>query len=255
MWKDSARCGQTTAGQTDAGCLQRKLSKPQDHSSEQHPSTVSASVPPLSSCCECLPWYFLHGGLWAIRCHKSFLLQAAFGHDVETLLGQRKTHQNMATLQVPGYRGAVFSHMLGAASKVLRDSWLRRHQGIHLSVGSWLSPGVFLFHLHIKSTKVPLMRFSQGVCRQDQSLKLTAIPMTQDTQKKVNPISPHRTHSLLAALTHKLSVHQIQETRRWKKKSMIGHSRKVWFNPECSQHQKTEETWKSKRSAKFANLQ
>lgn len=200
MWKDSAHCGRTTPGQTGAGYLQRKLSKPQDHSSKQHPPMVSASIPPLSSCRECLPWLFLHDGLWAIRCHKSSLLRVAFGHDIETLLGQRRTLQNMAILQVPGYRGAVFSHTLGAAGKVLQDSWLRRHQGIHLSVGSWPSPGVCLFHLHIKSIKVPLMRFwfSQDVCRQNQSLKLTAIPMTQDTQKKVNPISLHRTHSLLS---------------------------------------------------------
>lgn len=154
MWKDSAHCEQTTPGQTGAGCLQRKLSKPQDHSSKQHPSMVSAKILPLSSCRECLPWLFLHDGLWAIRCHKSSLLRVAFGHDIETLLGQR-TLQNMAILQVPGYRGAVFSHTLGAAGKVLQDSWLRRHQGIHLSVGSWPSPGVCLFHLHIKSTKVP----------------------------------------------------------------------------------------------------
>lgn len=198
MWKDSAHCGRTTPGQTGAGCLQRKLSKPQDHSSKQHPSMVSASIPPLGSCRECLPWLFLHDGLWAIRCHKSSL-RVAFGHDIETLLGQRRTLQNMAILQVPGYRGAVFSHTLGAAGKVLQDSWLRRHQGIHLSVGSWPSPGVCLFHLHIKSTKVPYEVLVLPRRMQTES-KPQTYSYTHDPghSEEGEPISLHRTHSLLS---------------------------------------------------------
>lgn len=147
-----------------------------------------------------------------------------------------------------GSRSAMFSHTPGT---VLQDSWLGRHPRHSSFCWSWPSPGTHLFHQHIKSTKVPPMRFPQGLYKQKQSLKLKS---HDPGYSEENGPHPPAQETQLAQLfpRHQLSNYQLQERKAERRNRNTQERLPCGLTLNASKtNQKTSE---AKRSAKLAKL-